>query len=630
MSGLGRGASLPAWIPAGGAAPGAGAPSAPPPASRAPGGGGGASRAWTSHLAPDGKRTYWHCAATGTSTYEKPEELMTPTEKADAKTRWKEATSADGRAYYHHLDTKETRWAMPDEMRLAREAALAAEGAAAFASTARPPLSSNGPPNGGLANASAPSASAPSASAPSSSRGKSKSPLDSFGPLDSPSARFASLLFDLDVAPETPWAEVSRRIERSTDPRAAALATAGERKRCFNEYKLKRQKIDREAKREAHKRRREAFLASLRAHGDRLGIIPERTKLRDVEKELATDARTKEAFLAVEESRDREELFRRHCEETRERWAEERRERRDAEKRAWLERVKARLGEAFFSFAPAAHDEDEKNDGSNGSPPLWRRARRVDPDPGSDPEAAACERFDRLDAFEREVRAAEAREDADRLREKTAHRKVDREAREAFAATLRELEGKGAISLRVPWRAFVRTRLRERGDARRRFLAARAAAIRSGGSRPKELYEDRQEALEEAAARRRERVEAWDETRGVASRILARERGGDPLEAAEAMRREMEREGFDAAAEEGVFGETEAERRMHTTVACGDALAAERARRAGRGAGEELEEGEAPRSPPRRGSPPRDERDERRGSGREKRARRARDEYEYS
>ena len=392
---------------------------------------------------------------------------MTPTEKADAKTRWKEATSADGRAYYHHLDTKETRWAMPDEMRLAREAALAAEGAAAFASTARPPLSSNGPPNGGLANASAPSASAPSASAPSSSRGKSKSPLDSFGPLDSPSARFASLLFDLDVAPETPWAEVSRRIERSTDPRAAALATAGERKRCFNEYKLKRQKIDREARREAHKRRREAFLASLRAHGDRLGIIPERTKLRDVEKELATDARTKEAFLAVEESRDREELFRRHCEETRERWAEERRERRDAEKRAWLERVKARLGEAFFSFAPAAHDEDEKNDGSNGSPPLWRRARRVDPDPGSDPEAAACERFDRLDAFEREVRAAEAREDADRLREKTAHRKVDREAREAFAATLRELEGEGAISLRVPWRAFVRTRFHHSILARR-------------------------------------------------------------------------------------------------------------------------------------------------------------------
>jgi hypothetical protein len=303
--------------------------------------------------------------------------------------------------------------------------------------------------------------------------------------------------------------------------------------------------------------------------------------------------------------------------------------------------VKARLGEAFFSFAPAAHDENEKkngSDGSNGSPPLWRRARRVDPDPESDPEAAACERFDRLDAFEREVRAAEAREDADRLREKTAHRKVDREAREAFAATLRELEGEGAISLRVPWRAFVRTHVRARGDARRRFLAARAAAIRSGGSRPKELYEDRQEALEEAAARRRERVEAWDETRGVASRILARERGGDPLEAAEAMRREMEREGFDAAAEEG-FGETEAERRMHTTVACGDALAAERARRAGRGAGEELEEGEAPRSPPRRGSPPRAsdrgddrarERDERRGSGREKRARRARDEYEHS
>ena len=621
-------------MPAGGAAPGAGAPSAPPPASRAPGGGGGASRAWTSHLAPDGKRTYWHCAATGTSTYEKPEELMTPTEKADAKTRWKEATSADGRAYYHHLDTKETRWAMPDEMRLAREAALAAEGAAAFASTARPPLSSNGPPNGGLANASAPSASAPSASAPSasapsSSRGKSKSPLDSFGPLDSPSARFASLLFDLDVAPETPWAEVSRRIERSTDPRAAALATAGERKRCFNEYKLKRQKIDREARREAHKRRREAFLASLRAHGDRLGIIPERTKLRDVEKELATDARTKEAFLAVEESRDREDLFRRHCEETRERWAEERRERRDAEKRAWLERVKARLGEAFFSFAPAAHDEDEKNDGSNGSPPLWRRARRVDPDPGSDPEAAACGRFDRIDAFEREVRAAEARGTPigsgrrPRIERSTARRA--RRSRRRFASSRGRARSRSACpGARSFGRAYASGATRGGGflpRAPRRF--ARAGPGRRSCTRT---------ARRRSRRRRRAGASGWRRgTRREASR-----RGSSRVNAAVILWRRRRRcvtrwsaRASDAAAEEG-FGETEAERRMHTTVACGDALAAERARRAGRGARGGARGGGGAEEPAEEGEPAARRRDERRGSGREKRARRARDEYEYS
>jgi pre-mRNA-processing factor 40 len=86
---------------------------------------------WTEHTAPDGRRKYWHNASTGKSTYEKPFVLMTATERADLTTRWKEAVAPDGRAYFHNLDTKETRWAMPDVVRAAREAALAAEGAKA-------------------------------------------------------------------------------------------------------------------------------------------------------------------------------------------------------------------------------------------------------------------------------------------------------------------------------------------------------------------------------------------------------------------------------------------------------------------------------------------------------------------
>ena len=56
----------------------------PPPAGVAPVGGG----VWTEHVAPDGRRKYWHNAVTRQSTYEKPLELMTPTERADATTRW--------------------------------------------------------------------------------------------------------------------------------------------------------------------------------------------------------------------------------------------------------------------------------------------------------------------------------------------------------------------------------------------------------------------------------------------------------------------------------------------------------------------------------------------------------------
>ncbi|EEH54973.1 uncharacterized protein MICPUCDRAFT_9813, partial [Micromonas pusilla CCMP1545] len=67
---------------------------------------------WTAHRGADG-REYFFNALTRQSTYEKPEALMTPTERADATTRWREHVAADGRSYYYHKDTKETKWQIP-------------------------------------------------------------------------------------------------------------------------------------------------------------------------------------------------------------------------------------------------------------------------------------------------------------------------------------------------------------------------------------------------------------------------------------------------------------------------------------------------------------------------------------
>ncbi|KAG6554153.1 hypothetical protein Mapa_004069 [Marchantia paleacea] len=75
---------------------------------------------WQEHTAPDGRR-YYHNKRTKLSSWEKPVELMTPTERADASTVWKEFTTADGRKYYYNKNTKQSKWTMPDEMKLARE-----------------------------------------------------------------------------------------------------------------------------------------------------------------------------------------------------------------------------------------------------------------------------------------------------------------------------------------------------------------------------------------------------------------------------------------------------------------------------------------------------------------------------
>ncbi|CAA7403919.1 unnamed protein product [Spirodela intermedia] len=77
---------------------------------------------WQEHASADGKRYYYN-KKTRQSTWEKPLELMTPIERADASTVWKEFTTPDGRKYYYNKVTKQSKWTIPDELKLAREQA---------------------------------------------------------------------------------------------------------------------------------------------------------------------------------------------------------------------------------------------------------------------------------------------------------------------------------------------------------------------------------------------------------------------------------------------------------------------------------------------------------------------------
>lgn len=77
---------------------------------------------WVEHTSADGKR-YFFSKKTKQSTWEKPVELMTLFERADAKTDWKEHSSPDGRKYFYNKVTKQSTWTMPEEMKIAREQA---------------------------------------------------------------------------------------------------------------------------------------------------------------------------------------------------------------------------------------------------------------------------------------------------------------------------------------------------------------------------------------------------------------------------------------------------------------------------------------------------------------------------
>ncbi|KAI5453716.1 U1 snRNP protein [Naganishia albida] len=70
---------------------------------------------WQEYKAPDG-RTYWSHTVTKQSRWDKPDDLKTPFERAMAKTQWKQYMSKD-RPYYVNTATRETVWELPNELK---------------------------------------------------------------------------------------------------------------------------------------------------------------------------------------------------------------------------------------------------------------------------------------------------------------------------------------------------------------------------------------------------------------------------------------------------------------------------------------------------------------------------------
>ncbi|XP_055835210.1 pre-mRNA-processing protein 40A-like isoform X3 [Solanum dulcamara] len=75
---------------------------------------------WIEHTSRNGKKYYYN-RRTRISSWEKPLELMTEMERADASTDWREVTSPEGRKYYYNKVTRKSKWKMPDEVKFARE-----------------------------------------------------------------------------------------------------------------------------------------------------------------------------------------------------------------------------------------------------------------------------------------------------------------------------------------------------------------------------------------------------------------------------------------------------------------------------------------------------------------------------
>lgn len=71
--------------------------------------------AWSEATDKEG-RTYYFNDETNSTTWEKPEKLLTPLEKLLLKTDWKQYTADGGRTYYYNTKTQESVWEIPEDI----------------------------------------------------------------------------------------------------------------------------------------------------------------------------------------------------------------------------------------------------------------------------------------------------------------------------------------------------------------------------------------------------------------------------------------------------------------------------------------------------------------------------------
>ena len=218
------------------------------------------------------------------------------------------------------------------------------------------------------------------------------------------------------------WDETIRIVERAGDDRFYLLKTASERKKAFHEFQARQKKREREQKRAEDKRRRGAFEAMLREPSDARCGAPG-FAFREVAEDLAKDARYAERFRAVVDDREKEDLYRAHCDALRVRERERRRLTRDDARRRFAERIAA--PESGIDFASET----------------WRDARRKMADLVGSHE---CDRYDQLVAFENAVLTTVDRDEAKRTVAELRRRVAERAARDAFVAFSRETRSEAA------------------------------------------------------------------------------------------------------------------------------------------------------------------------------------------
>ncbi|KAF5870169.1 putative formin binding protein [Botrytis fragariae] len=383
---------------------------------------------WQEARNADG-RVYYYNTITKATQWTKPEDLMTPAERALLNQPWKEYTAEGGRKYWYNTETKESSWEMPDVYKeaMSKEAASPVVAAApvptfvaggGFSSSQydqprdREPLGEarqiayGNDVNGSRAQAFVPANNDPD-----------------YSTFEEAEAAFLKLLKRHNVKPDLTWEEVMRSIIK--DPQYRALKDPKDRKAAFEKYAIEVRLQEKDRAKERLEKLRSDFATMLRSHPEIKHYTRWKTARPIIEGETI--------FRSSNDDDERRQLFQDYI----------------------MELKRANTEKEVATKKAAMDDLVDLLKGLNLEPyTRWSEAQGIiqsNPRFQGDEKFKALSKSDMLTAFENHIKSLEKTFNDVKQQQKTQKLRRERQNRDRFVGLLRDLKAGNKIKAGTKW-----------------------------------------------------------------------------------------------------------------------------------------------------------------------------------
>lgn len=385
---------------------------------------------WQELKAPDG-RAYYYNPQTRVTQWQKPEELLTPVDRALAAQPWKEYTAPDGRKYYAHNQTKRTVWNMPAEYRDALDAT-------AETSNLQPAAVST--PTSFVAGGSSMALSQyqtprdfPNVSNFDPKReavplpAVVKETIPDYSTFEEAETAFLKLLRKSGVQPSWTWQQAMRATIK--DPQYRALKDPKDRRAAFEKYVIEVREQEKERAKERLAKLRTDFIAMLKTHPE-VKHFSRWVTIRPI-------IQGETVFRATDDEEERKQFFAEYIVELK----KQNIEREAADRKSAVNDLSAIL--QALELEPYTR---------------WAQAQEII---RTNPRFMGDERFklvtqsDILMAFENHIKSLERSFNDKRQQQKAERARRERQNRDAFADLLKEKRQQGVIRAGTTWSALL-------------------------------------------------------------------------------------------------------------------------------------------------------------------------------